>query len=63
MKKSKVPKKSRGIGDEGLRCLNASGLSEVDKQNPTKLWEYFHKQLKLQVNFRIYRLELMQFRQ
>ena len=27
----------RGIGDEGLKRLNASGLSDADKKKPAKL--------------------------
>lgn len=53
----------RGVGDEGLRRLNASALSDADKKKPAKLWEFFEGQLKLNVNFRIHRLQLMQFRQ
>lgn len=53
----------RGIGDEGLKRLNASGLSEDEKKVPGKLWDYFEGQLKLNVNFRIHRLHLMQYRQ
>ena len=53
----------RGIGDEGLKRLNASGLSKRDKKVPDMLWEYFEGQLKLNVNFRIHRLHLMQYRQ
>ena len=30
----------RGIGDEGTRRLNASGISDADKRNPAKLWEF-----------------------
>ncbi|KAL6486114.1 hypothetical protein MHYP_G00055060 [Metynnis hypsauchen] len=53
----------RGIGDEGLKRLNASGLSEDDKKKPDVLWNFFEGQLKLNVNFRIHRLHLMQLRQ
>ena len=35
-----------GIKDEGLKKLNASGLSEADKKNPDKLWEFFKAVLK-----------------
>lgn len=51
----------RGIGDEGLKRLNASGLSDADKKRPNKLWEFYEGQLKLNVNFRIHRLHLMQY--
>jgi len=53
----------RGIGDEGLKRLNASGLSDAEKRNPDTLWNFFEGQLKLNVNFRIHRLHLMQYRQ
>ena len=53
----------RGIGDEGLKRLNASGLSDDDKKKPVKLWEFYEGQLKLNVYFRIHRLHLMQYRQ
>ena len=52
-----------GIGDEGLLCLNASGLSEDQKKDPDELWTFFQNQLKVSVNFRIHRLHLMQYRQ
>jgi len=52
-----------GINDEGLRRLNASSLSEVDKEDPAKLWKFFEDQLRVSVNFRIQRLALMQYRQ
>ena len=51
------------VGTEGLRRLNASGLSEQDQSDSDKLWSIFEDQLKINVNFRIHRLELMRFRQ
>ena len=53
----------RGIGDEGLRRLNASGLTDDQKKNPVQLWDFFGQQLKVSVNFRIHRLHLMRYRQ
>ena len=47
------------IGDEGLRRLNASGLSDDDNKKPASLWTFFEDQLRLNVNFRIHRLHLM----
>jgi hypothetical protein len=44
----------RGIGDEGLRRLHASGLSEDDKRKPAKIWEFFEGQLQTSVNFRVH---------
>ena len=60
---AKARKISIGVCDEGLRRLNASGLSATDKKKSDKLWKFFEDQLKLNVNFRIHRLQLMQFRQ
>ena len=53
----------RGLGDEGLRRLNASGLKTADKKKPSELWKFFESHLRLNVNFRIHRLQLMQYRQ
>ena len=52
-----------GLGDEGLRRINASGLSDVEQKNPANLWSLFETQLKVALNFRIHRLSLMQYRQ
>ena len=52
-----------GLGDEGLRRLNASELTDADQKDPAKLCELFETQLKVAVNFRIQRLNLMQYRQ
>ena len=53
----------QGVGDEGLRRINASDLSPEQKQNPLEIWTLFEKQLKVNVNFRIHRLHLMKYRQ
>lgn len=34
----------RGIGDEGLKRLNASGLSDANKREPDTLWNFFEGQ-------------------
>ena len=60
---AKARKICRGIGDEGLKRLNASDLSGEQKANPLELWILFENQLKVNVNFRIHRLHLMQYRQ
>ena len=60
---AKSRKIRRGIGDEGLKRLNASGLSAEDMKKPDKLWAYFENTLKIDINFRIHRLQLMSFRQ
>ena len=46
----------RGIGDEGLRRINASDLFPEQKQDPLELWTLSENQLKVNVNFRIHRL-------
>ena len=53
----------RGIGNEGLKRLNASGMSDADKKKPDKIWELFESQLKTNLNFRVHRLHLMDYRQ
>ena len=53
----------RGLGDQGLKRLNASGLTDQQKKVPQNLWAYFENQLTLNINFRIHRLQLMKFRQ
>ena len=60
---AKARKICRGIGDEGLRRINASDLSPEQKQNPLERWTLFENQLKVNVNFRIHRLHLMKYRQ
>jgi len=59
----KATKIKLAIGDEGLRRINASGMSADDKKNPVKIWKLLTDQLKTQVNYRIHRLEMMNFRQ
>ena len=51
-----------GLGDEGLKRLNASGLTDAQKKKPEDLW-FLENQLKVNVNFRIHRLHLMQYMQ
>ncbi|XP_038046793.1 uncharacterized protein K02A2.6-like [Patiria miniata] len=51
------------VGKEGLRKINASSLTEDEQRDPSKLWDLFEKQLKVKLNFRIHRLELMRYRQ
>ena len=53
----------RGIGNEGLKLLNASGMSDADRKRPDKIWELFESQLKTNLNFRVHRLHLMDYRQ
>ena len=52
----------RSIGDEGLRLLDGSALSDADQQDPTKLLKFIKEQLpQTSVNFRIHRLQIMRF--
>lgn len=52
----------RAIGDEGLRRLYGSALTEEDQKDPDMLFAFFKSQLPAQsVNFRIHRLQLMRF--
>ena len=60
--KKKAIKIKITVGNEGLRQINASGLSEADQENP-KNWKLFETQIKVNINFRVHRLELMRFRQ
>ena len=52
----------RGIGNEGLKRLNASWMSDADKKRPDKIWDS-ESQLKTNLNFRVHRLHLMDYRQ
>ena len=49
----------RRIGNEGLTCLNASAMLDADKR---KIWVLFESQLKTNLNFRVHRLHLMDYR-
>ena len=61
---SKIARKIKiSVGEEGLRHINASGLCAIDQKKPERLWDLFEKQLRVAVNFRIERLNLMQYRQ
>ena len=51
------------VGTEGLQRLNASTLTDEEKQDPAKIDKLFDDQLNIKVNFRIHRMELMTFRQ
>ena len=51
------------VGTEGLQRLNASTLTDEEKQDPAKIYKLFDDQLNIKVNFRIHRMELMTFRQ
>ena len=53
----------RWIGNEGLKRLNVSGMSDADKKRPDKIWELFESQPKTNLNFRVHRLYLMDYRQ
>ena len=51
------------IGNEGLKRINASGLTDDEQKDPEQIWTFFEGQLQISVNFRIHRLEFMQYRQ
>lgn len=51
----------RGLGDEGLRRLNASELSEADLKDPKKIWDLLIDQTKIDLNPRLKRLQLAQY--
>ncbi len=40
----------RRIGNESLKRLNASGMSDADTKRPDKIWELFESQLKMNLN-------------
>ena len=61
--KRKAIKIKIAVGNEGLRRINASGLSETDKDKPQELWKLLEAQLKVNINFRVHRLEMMRYRQ
>ena len=61
--KKQATKIKIAIGTEGLRRLNASGLSQNESDAPEHIWNFFNKQLNVNINFRIHRLELMRYRQ
>ena len=56
-------KRQIAVGTEGLQRLNASTLTDEEKQDPAKIYKLFDDQLNIKVNFRIHRMELMTFRQ
>lgn len=53
----------RGIGSEGLKRISASGMSDMDKKKPDKIWELFESQLKTNLNFIVHGLHMMDYRQ
>ena len=62
--KAKIATKIKiAIGKEGLKKLNASTLTEEKKADPDELWKLFEDKLKINVNFRVHRMELMRYKQ
>ena len=59
--KAKSRKLQRGIGDEGMKHLNASGLAAADLEKTAALFKFFEGQLKVSINFHTHCLYLMQF--
>ena len=52
----------RTIGDEGLKKLYGSALTDEDKKKPEKLFNFFETQFpSTKVNFRVHRLQLSKF--
>lgn len=51
------------LGNEGLKPLNTSRLTDEDQLDPKNIWALFDDQLKVKVNFRVHRLKLMRYRQ
>ena len=53
------------IGDEGMRRILSSGLSDADKKLPGKIFSLLENQLdaSVKINFRVHRLEFGQIRQ
>lgn len=51
------------LGNQGLKRLNASSLTEEDQLDLQKIWSLFDGQLQVKVNFCVHRLELMRYRQ
>ena len=48
-----------GIGDQRLRRLNASGLTDQQKRSQENLWKFFESHLRVNVNFMIHGVYLM----
>ena len=45
------------VGTEGLQRLNASTLTDEEKQDPAKIYKLFDDKLNIKVNFRIHRVD------
>ena len=50
------------VGNIGLKKINNSGVGEAEQKEPKNLWKIFEEQLKIHVNFRVHRLELMKYK-
>ena len=53
------------LGDEGMRRVLASGLTDAQQKKPDKIWEFIESQVdaSVKINFRVHRLEFAQMRQ
>ena len=53
------------LGDEGIRRVLNSGLSDNEQKDPGKLWSLIEEQVDatVKINFRVHRLEFSNFRQ
>ena len=61
----KANKLQLAIGNEGMRRILASGLSDNDRKDPAKIWTMLENQIdaSVKVNFRVHRLEFAYIRQ
>lgn len=50
------------VGAEGLRRINSSSLTDAQQNDADRLWSHFENQLKIRVNFRVHRMEMMTYR-
>ena len=54
-----------GLGDEGMRRVLASGLTEDQQKDPKEIWNLLESQVdaSVKINFHVHRLELSNLRQ
>lgn len=61
----KATKIKLALGDEGMRRILASGLTEAEQKRPAQLWTLIESEVdaSVKINFRVHRLELSNLRQ
>lgn len=61
----KATKIKIALGDEGIRRILASGLSEADQADPKKIWSLIETEVDAttKINFRVHRLEFSSYTQ